>query len=541
MNAEQKNWQRYSALSVKICRNAQSPPFQWIFAVDDAWLHPDNLQVANESNLKAPVFEKFGEISVDGWSQRYNTLSRKPVTSNIASLQTTGAAKAPNLADAAVADKLITTFVTDKNRVAGDDYGICFCSFEYFIEHFKDEINKPQNAIFFDLNHKLRALDSTLDTTWVEKFQELKVFGDGYMLEMVSLHGWLLHFATKLGAISDTRCVVNPNHILIVSSALGGTKDVQGSGEDAGAASRDAFAQYATVQRAMWDAIKADPNLTPDSHMIDYGFSPLPKNLDTNDASAELLPLGLEIFDRTFIEAGKWTGVQKLLFQDAAILWTSDQNCGHPNSIDGLGLEWRNWWPTENLLQVKAVKDCFQCHVAENGGQTPTEICIKYSRFKAVLEKSLVHRHFASFNLNISGDDFQIRIPSNPTIFWIATFIDFLDNLRPDRQGRVKPTLEVVKNGTHLVMTITLDETGISRLKKHYTTKTKQTGATPALLAISTHIAKLHEYKFAEGLLIGNKRNCASGYTFSLGSAGAEVLFPPHTPNKTIILIKLSI
>jgi hypothetical protein len=486
-------WAKYSNLFVRVCRDQDYPPFQWIYAVDDAWLHPQGMPQPNA--LNNPVFDHSGDMTPAEFDQRFKSLHDQTKLAAVSDdvLSADGALpqtqKNQPLVDGTVAKSLIS-FATDRARLQGDDYGVCFCSFEYFFEHFQKIINQPQNAVLFDINHALRAIDKDLESEWIRNIKGFKLFTE--VESEINLHGWILHFAMKLGLIHESRCKVSPNHILIVSSALYGSSD--DSPLSGATSSKDAFRQYKAVQTAMLNALKSDTTLVPDAKVIDFGFSPLSKTTDSAEDSAELIGLGLRIFDRTFKKSGNWTGVQRIMFNDANILWTLQHKFGHPSCVPQ-ELSQNNWI---NADDADAFKPLYQFFENKNS------VCIRYGVFKKLLSSSLVHRHFESFIMD--GDDFEdVEIPSNPSVLWIATFIDFLDNLRPvAREGcheRVKPSLHVNAANQTLSITIRLNKDGIKGLNQRYD-EAKEQGASSALLHISKRIQDLGAYEFERGKLL---------------------------------------
>ena len=121
--------------------------------------------------------------------------------------------------------------------------------------------------------------------------------------------------------------------------------------------------------------------------------------------------------------------------------------------------------------------------------------------FKGLLNASLVHRHFKLFDVDIPGPDFQVSIPTNPAFVWIATFIDFLDKLKPEKKAdepeRSKPSLAIIKEDANIKIIVTLDGNGITGLQKAYETgKCNKGCATAALLHAVKNINQIGDHDF---------------------------------------------
>lgn len=543
-----------SDLHCKIIVSKNDLPFQWIYAVDDAWFHPAGwtLQIKDDKNhlqeakplfssgeWSKEVFEvgaqKIKEPSEGGGFSSQNN-PRLAAKYQAVELTQAGSLDAllkvvcnPSHLDAYTARELIK-FI-QKRHAEGLNYGLCFCTFEYFWTNIA-AIDQPQNAVFFDIRHALadssnlvnkKTEQESLREAWKVALEATDLFADGTGNPLVNFDmtrlGWYLHYALKFGKIGSKgapRCDLHDNHIQIISSAINPDKGSD-SGDQSTAASGTSrgpgvMSEYTEVQTAIWNAMEfkrkgggSIDDITPDR----FTFSPIPKGI--------ALETGLAIFNNSFKDAGNWSGTQKSLFHDATALWTEAHSCGHPTKLPS-DLMTREWWPENQDLALQPIKDCFQ-YVAPTQDETAQNyVCIKARTLKVVLEKSLVSRHFESFDVSTLDDDFLITIPSNPAIFWIATFIDFLDNLRPQDKGdghvRVKPTLTITKNTILLTATLKLDQTGVAKLKEYYSNSTIKKGATPALLRVGKNILDMENHRFTSGKLISRKGVCCENLVY---------------------------
>jgi len=589
---------KLAEMHCRIVVDKKDQPFQWIYAVDDAWFHPANwkLQIkikVGEKEMLSPAPPLFS----DEWSGKTTEIDQQVLDEKVVAPAAqegeldqpqvraalaqppqpgTRDALIPILNNSGHRDsytaKKLATFIQERYR-EGLNYGLCFCSFEYLWENM-EQIDQPQNAVFFDIRHALANPSNTLngadlsqfaEKAWSAKLLETGIFADntGDPLSSYDMKrlGWYLHYALKFGRIGangSSRCEVQDNHIQIISSAInpgkiddkeeqkgskGGSHEVA-SQQPTSSGTRTppvrpdgdpgVMSEYTIVQTEIWNAMLARKkdnesidHITPDR----FTFSPIPK--------AEALDTGLEIFNNSFRTAGKWDFVQRALFEDAESLWCHHGSCGHPNGDDTCkSLKCSDWW--ENCEEFRArFKDCFKFSATTNG-----RTVIKYKTIRRLLQRSLVHRHYNTFNVHDVGDDVCVTIPSNPAILWLAVFIDFLDKLAPenkDGKNRPKPSLHVITKDQSLCFALTLDETGVTELKGYYDDEhcSKKTGATPALLAVSKKCAeKLLDYSLASGKLIDQRRaDCSCNFK---ANGGAEVLFPPETPDKVTIIIKLN-
>ena len=359
-------WESLAGSAIKFCSDAGAPPMQWIYMVDDAWFHPQGLNFANvkkefeNSNggisFNEPIFSP-AEETFTSWNTGKSTLSNDGKSSskgqsdsdeNQEELNKTGGhAKKP------FADKEIAILLGDLATERG--YGICFCSFEYFWTYYKDEINQPYHAVFFDINHALRGLRQCdeLNKIWQEKLQSTGLYSDT-TINVPGLHGWLLHYAMKLGCAPLPRTKIAPSHILLISSNFaqgleGGSSTPQPEKSPDPQPEKNPASQFGTVTLDIWTKL-FDPNnkgslegLDPDARMADFGFSPFQKVVRSVETRAQMLNKGFEFFDRTFSKAASWEDLRQRLLKDMLYLWDEyvmGHNASQADKAKLRGIEW---------------------------------------------------------------------------------------------------------------------------------------------------------------------------------------------------------
>jgi hypothetical protein len=483
-------WNQFKDLSVRVCRNQNQEPFQWIYAVDDAWLHPCGF--VRSGNIKKPVFEQLGCLALKDWTKRWRTIVEpEPVdVKKNGQYSTEGAAPGEeNIGDANVANILIEFALEGKYRAAlptnaevdpganphFGEYGVCFCSFEYFWEHFK-EINQPFNAVIFDLNHALRD-SGNLATDWKGRLEKTSLFGDAN-INLKNLHGWMLHFAAKLGRIGDQRCLIDANHILILSSNLMGAREKDGTD------SMQAFQQYATIQRDLWEHISSGPALLADNRIIDFSFCPLPKNIDGVEKKARLLDKGLEVFDRTFQKMGCWSTMRKLFEEDLgwARRYAKKDGVTHFDAEhemrSKMELRWTGWIdPASWITDLKGAYN--------EGDRSPAPTLDLFVR---ILKSSCI-RGTQELDAPQEQKQWPLKFPAKPEIEVVARILDLLDALTPspgekiirddpNSQERKHPVLNLEVKEDYLILKITIPQPGIAALQDGIA-KSKKDGASP--------------------------------------------------------------
>ena len=527
-----------SDLHCKVIVAKDDPPFQWIYAVDDAWFHPANwtLQIKEGEKLQEvkPLFTS-GNWSKEPIQVGAEVIQKPENAGNLAaapnprSVETT--TPPPELppepgsfaalikvvfntshGDAYTARELIK-FI-QKRHAEGLNYGLCFCTFEYFWENI-EVIDQPQNAVFFDIRHALanqtntvnnRDAQAALLTKWNQMLDNSLLFASDAGKPLgnydMSRLGWYLHYALKFGKIGGkgaSRCELLDNHIQIISSAINPDKRDGSESLPTGITSRGpgVMNEYTEVQTAIWNAKRTSSDSIDDIKPDRFTFSPIPKG--------DALETGLKIFNNSFKEAGTWEGVQKLLFHDAGVQWTNNGQWGH-KPIEGL--KWTHWYSdTEARRPLYIIKE--------------DDFCVKYRYFKALLKHSMVHRHFMLFEVDLPDENFQVCIPTNPTIVWIATLIDFLDALKPRQDNgimRPKPRLHISRNNGGLDISVTLGTCDITGFKKSYDDQKANPGsATAALLHLVVDLGNISEHHFNSGQL--KQMVETSSHQFQIGTA----------------------
>jgi len=456
---------------LKVCNDPLKQPFQWIYVVDDAWFGLDAVTDFT------PIFERSGESPVKvtasiPWKEQ--AASTGTTTTSI--LSSAGAATSSNASaqnDRLTAEKLMEFIKEWLNDSC--DYGLCFCSFEYFWHHIS-EINQPQNAVFFDLRHQLAAADATgLLTEWTEKVKAIE-FVDDASAGKADILGWILHFSFKFGKIPGApRCNIANDHFLIISSAI------SASGRD-----RDAIAQYLGMQQVIFEKLKQDSVLKAKTKPSFFTFAPLPKNFAAGDTSFET---GLAIFHNSFRNQAQWSGengVRNLIMNDLSLFWTAENQWGHPTTNPGL--KWLNW--TNDWENTKAIYQFLT--------NPPPPPLLMYGQFISILKSSMVLRNFHP--VTFAADEGQIlEIPTNPAIHFLIVLLDFLDCLKEDpskNDGRVKPSIVISFANNHMEIKITITNDGVNKLNANLALNpAKTTGATVPLRRLK-NLNVIHEEVF---------------------------------------------
>ena len=135
---------------VKIVVNEDARPFQWIYAVDDAWRWPNRMQLEVSGKACRPVFTDYicGKTIAVGKEKitPQKATPKRQAGADTPQLQNTTQAQDNSLkrltqcfgqednnSDADTAEALIH-FIQERfsNSNKKENYGLCFCSFEYF-------------------------------------------------------------------------------------------------------------------------------------------------------------------------------------------------------------------------------------------------------------------------------------------------------------------------------------------------------------------------------------------------------------------------
>lgn len=475
----ENQWAAFAKLHLKVCSNPEKPPFQWIYAVDDAWFHPEGIDFKkiesefkrkqNDTTGKSVPFNPaiFGSIQANHVASGVILNELKPDNVQNTTEQTDDESEVDSEADAVdtkpdaekmndreVAVRLIE-FIEEEDRKG--TYGICFCSFEYFWDNYAD-INESQNAVFFDINHAFRGLDSfgELNQKWEEELKQLGLFNDD-ICATTTLHGWLLHYAVKLGQLEDNgKTNIIADHILIISSAIAGDTSLQQT--------KDAFSQYSTVQLSIWQNLD---KLRNDFRMTDFGFSPLPKIVHTLHDNGTLLDSGLGIFDKTFALQGNWKQQRKAMLQDLLEVWRN-HDWGHfdkqPKSRTDLTLRYDSWIEDGDDYK-RDIRGC--CLFIDNRDQDKE---IRINSLKAILQAA-AKRIGVDVEDNCNGHlQTHVNLPMRPGVTFIIALIDLLESLAntENKNGRTKPELIFAANDKfHIVLRLGCKD-GSTELKAKY-------------------------------------------------------------------------
>lgn len=331
----QNNYDNLAALALRVCADATKPPSQWIYAVDDAWLHHGNGEMQplfgvpngkqnwenvisiSDAEAKMP---KAAPAATNGGGNAYGATTSAPIHAN------EHADKVPA--------KTLLEFITSHLH---QNYGVCFCTFEYFWQNAKD-INQAHNAVFFDIRHQLMAADtkSDLKTKWKDALSKTGVFDNP---DATSL-GIQVYFAFKLGLHPEAvECRIDHNHLLILSSNLFGSERENGKTDNDRA---NALLSFSAIQTAIWkkaaaarEALKtgngADSKLACllEREGTDYTFIPMPKH-----KSDGLFETALEIFHNSFRNAASFDSKLAALWHDMELAWRN-YDWGHFLNTNG--------------------------------------------------------------------------------------------------------------------------------------------------------------------------------------------------------------
>lgn len=459
-------WDSLADSAIKFCSDAAAPPMQWIYVVDDAWFHPQGLNVPHaKSDVKnsngrntfnEPIFTP-AEITFSSWNTGKRTLSNDGDSGSKGQPESDeqqsdldssgGGAKKP------FADKEIAILLGDLATQRG--YGICFCSFEYFWTHYKDEINQPYHAVFFDINHALRGLPQCgdLDEMWRHKLRTTGLYSDR-TINVPGLHGWLLHYAMKLGCEPLPRTKIAPSHILLISSNFaqgleGGSSPPQPEKKPDPQPEKNPASQFGTVTLDIWTKLFDPGNqrslegLDPDARMADFGFSPFQKVARSLDSRAEMLKKGFEFFDRTFSKAASWEDLRQRLLKDMLYLW-DEHVMGHDaaqaDKAKLRGIEWIDATDRDETLVGTH-------HFATDA--RPLKITAK--SLLAFLRQALRLPHLT---LPADTADWRLIYPTSPGVAYLIGIADFYHTMCVPKNGRRKPNVTIVMdtvNGGSLI------------------------------------------------------------------------------------------
>lgn len=545
----------------KIVVSTRDSPFQWIYAVDDAWFHPEGWTLKiKEGETQKEARPLFGsEWSGENPVEVGTTMIQAPQGSGVQvvpapkvdpslPLPVAPASAAParpgsldalkeivfnsGHGDANTARNLIR-FIQERHA-EGLNYGLCFCTFEYFWKNIA-AIDQPQNAVFFDIRHALadgnntingNGLQGDLRDDWNKKLDATGLFaqssGDKLGNYEMTRLGWYLHYSLKFGRIDPAgtaaRCEVQDNHIQIISSAINPDRERKKSTAEegspptppstaAGVTGRGpgVMSEYTEVQRAIWNALSNESGgpvalggITPDR----FTFSPIPKD--------DALETGLAIFNNSFKNAADWNAIKKLLLDDMQRVYSTTTNGnGHFNNADdanGFPWKWRSWLPTGFL---KSITDPLYIKYEHNEGMRIDD-----------LVRMLAHSGVREFPsrpvVAAEAPNRVVCIPTNPGIVFVFLLIEFVRNLGSDN-ARPPATVDykISEDNKHFEFHISLENGGTQTLKEAYNSGQKADGsrcggAARALRALGKNRktdAWAYDSEFAESLLMRENEN----------------------------------
>jgi len=475
-------------------------PYQWIYAVDDAWFHPQSSTVLIKDKDTDPLksCEPVFDFDLVGNENENQIIERNAIgtpvapvpspTNDASPLGHSGPMVTPsNISgfSARMREALAKTgtdrdvvgelfrFILDQHDI-GNRYGICFCSFEWFWMNIL-EIDQPQNAVFFDIRHLLgkdgsviTRAGSELDVgqlreDWKTALEEIGLFSKIAQPAHMERLGWHLHYSLKFAKVPNQvghHSAIAANHIQIVSSAVN-----PGSGRP------DAMSDYSEVQGFIWGKLAplgGTPveDITPDR----FTFSPMPK-----DAA---MATGLSIFNNSFRHAANWGAIRKQWCKDIKGFYEFRPD-GHYHSPQEAVTDaptrfrWRTWFPNE--VKGLVTDPLFLNSRYYNGGACAfSQISID------VLLKLLAHSGVREFPKLWSGfDNRTVTLPSCPGFVFVFLLIDFAHALGP-KNGRNAPairyTLDDQTSPKKFMITFKLDEAGTTELKHCYDNAKRSNG-----------------------------------------------------------------
>lgn len=447
----QTMWDSLARASVFFCADRRARPIQWIFMVDDAWFHPsdtsfDSLErdfiAANPGiPFNQPVFKDKARGKMLSWKCRsvvFTQEAESTITlagSDEASLE--GATLGQQASSKPFNDQQIAELVGQLATDGG--YGICFCSFEYFWDNYQKSINLPYNAVFFDINHALRGLSSCseLDTKWKEELNKTNLYSDT-TINNPGIHGWLLHYAMKLGCTPLPRTTIPPSHILLVSSNFA---EQGGSGTRNG--DKNPATQFGTVTLDMWTKLFAagsSHGLPPEACMADFGFSPFQKVAQSTDTKAEMLKNGFRFFDRTFSKAAKWEHFRKALLDDMLLIWQDNQcKMGHDAcKMEKWKLRAAGWIDSKDRDLTLA-----GTHHLTNDGR---DLTITAKSLVAFLKQALL---LPDLVLPNETEDWTLVIPTSPGVAYLIGIGDLYSTMCVLKDDRMNPVVKIVQESVN--------------------------------------------------------------------------------------------
>ena len=506
----QNTFDNLATLALYVCAEPSDPPDQWIFAVDDSWLH-HGWQGNGATSKLQPLFKvterSSSQAVTPSQAREQMVFSESSEEVSSSAIQLLSEPERTPHHDGPVANALLK-FIDHHQR----QYGICFCTFEYFWTNIT-RINKAQNAVFFDIRHQLAESDTAADlaTSWtnaLDAYWKLNPLTEQngtttrtspFIFDHDVL-GFHLYFALKLGWIPNAPTNrIGDNHLLILSSNLFETAELdRESSEDNPQAesksvvqslengktpisnavrqqilqilkSKDresAFQSFLRVQKAVWDRIAKGDKFKHKG--LDFTIIPIPKG-----KQGGLLDTGLTIFDNTFQNAASWDAKLDALWHDMALSW-QQFDWGHYQQE---GSNWQHqradlhsaaWLPSDDSLKQKALRGMYYVNWKQENAST-----ISVGTLAEFLEH---HCETGSVNFTDADQNCKtspVSLPSCPGILFAFALVHLLRELATkkengeNRPNRTTPKVSWSRKMTTVKMTIQLEqaEDGISKLK----------------------------------------------------------------------------
>jgi hypothetical protein len=483
-----------------VCKDVSQPPQQWIYAVDDAWIHDGFTDEESGSHkgalfeaLRSDVCSRQNPFTAESVLERINHKAKITIPSPEEEFSSSSSEPAAQRHQDHTSAETLITFIQSK---AEHNYGLCFCTFEYFWAHIK-EINAPENAVFFDIRHQLAA-STSLAVDWQQKIKALGIFEDASAGQMSRL-GLHLYFALKLGRLPQSnpiKCNIGPNHLIILSSRV----------FDKEPGKELLLQAFLSVQKEIWKATaKANTAGNADRQGLDFTFIPIPKTADD-----DLFNTGLEIFHNTFQNAASWTARELDLRTDMETIWRGfdqpgSEAWGHVaiTRTDFSALRSTSWLPTER--RIEALRCLYLA-------QWRREDAITVDTVRKFLQYAVDSDGVEFVPLTNGLGNSRVFLPTRPGILFVLGLGLFLRELQPGgKEGRVKPQVRFEEDGAQVILNIQINNAAIQKLKTYFFAKEKKaSGATSALWNVALaqgrmldHVIGPKEAELAVGMIRG--------------------------------------
>lgn len=529
----QHTFENLAKLAVKACNDPTKSPVQWIYAVDDAWLHSG---FSDNDKQRSPVFDnailcgngletkKVAEVK-SALEVKRTALKEAPKTEGSAdafgNTETMPASEADS-GDLNTAIALLE-FVTKHVEL---NYGVCFCTFEFFWTQI-ETINDFKNAVLFDIRHQLAIADTSsgLTKAWDDKLQATGIFG---MLQneneqpnaVVDLQilGFQIYFAYKLGRIlgAETRNI-NPNHLAILSSNL-----FENVGNREGA-----LQSFLNLQKTIWTAIATQPNSRGTFTPLDFTFVPLPKHQDQG-----LFNTGLDILHNSLRRAASWTFKSSCLLSDMESLWVSseeDEKWGHVADGDATAktLKCSGWLHGNGLFKKADLRGLFLVQWREEHG-------VSVKCFDSFLRWAVDHGTVGFRSLDNGINDARVEFSTRPGILYVLAMALFIRGLAhgSDKPGCVKPVAFWSIDQSQVTLTIKLTDSGVRDLEEKFYQSEKGTkdGAASSLRRVAAAQFLMLDTKLGDpSATIGDIERHRTTLRQKIADKSEGNHYPPHS------------